>query len=122
MLFTDVSKELKLHINKEELILFPFIKQLVEADKVGEKVKFPHFGSVNNPIKMMEEEHENVGDMFKEINKLSNNYKAPEGTCNTFKALYAKLEEFEQDLHQHIHLVNNILFPKVLLLEKKINI
>ena len=121
-LFNEVAKELASHMKKEELILFPFIKKLAKADKEGVKVTIPHFGSVNNPIKMMEEEHENVGDMFKEINKLSNNYKAPEGTCNTFKALYAKLEEFEQDLHQHIHLVNNILFPKVLLLEKKINI
>jgi regulator of cell morphogenesis and NO signaling len=69
---------------------------------------------------MMEEEHENAGDIFKEIKKLSNNFTPPEGACNTFKALYAKLEEFEQDLHQHIHLENNILFPKAIILEKKV--
>ena len=118
-LFIEVAQELAAHMKKEELILFPFIKQLVKADKEGVKVNQPHFGTVNNPIAMMEEEHENAGDIFKDIKKLSNNYTPPEGACNTFKALYAKLDEFEQDLHQHIHLENNILFPKAILLEKK---
>ena len=120
-LFIDVSQELAAHMKKEELILFPFIKQLVKADREEIKVNPPHFGTVNNPIKMMEEEHENAGDIFKEIKKLSNNYTPPESACNTFKALYSKLEEFEQDLHQHIHLENNILFPKAILLEQKNN-
>lgn len=118
-LFHAVAQELAAHMKKEELILFPFIKQLVKADKEGVKVRVPHFGTVNNPIAMMEEEHENAGDILKEIKQLSNNYTPPENACNTFKALYAKLEEFEQDLHQHIHLENNILFPKAILLEKK---
>ncbi|PHR72531.1 MAG: iron-sulfur cluster repair di-iron protein [Lutibacter sp.] len=116
-LFTEVANELTAHMKKEELILFPFIKQLVKAEKEGTVAPNPHFGTVNNPIKMMEEEHENAGDIFKEIAKLSNNYTPPESACNTFRALYAKLEEFEQDLHQHIHLENNILFPKAILLE-----
>lgn len=106
-------------MKKEELILFPFIKQLVKADKEGVKANLPHFGTVNNPIAMMEDEHENAGNIFKEICKLTNNYTPPERACNTFKALYAKLEEFEQDLHQHIHLENNILFPKAIALELK---
>ena len=118
-LFHAVAQELAAHMKKEELILFPFIKQLVKSDKEGVKVRVPHFGTVNNPIAMMEEEHENAGDILKEIKQLSNNYTPPENACNTFKALYAKLEEFEQDLHQHIHLENNILFPKAILLEKK---
>jgi regulator of cell morphogenesis and NO signaling len=118
-LFNEVAQELAAHLKKEELILFPFIKQLVKADKEGVKVKTPHFGTVNNPIAMMEDEHESAGDILKEIKKLSNKYTPPEGACNTFKALYAKLDEFEQDLHQHIHLENNILFPKAIALEKK---
>ncbi|KGL63538.1 iron-sulfur cluster repair di-iron protein [Polaribacter sp. Hel1_85] len=118
-LFIGVAQELAAHMKKEELILFPFIKQLVKADKEGIKANQPHFGTVNNPIAMMEDEHENAGDIMKEIKKLSNNFTPPEGACNTFKALYAKLEEFEQDLHQHIHLENNILFPKAILLEQK---
>ncbi len=118
-LFTDVANELTTHMKKEELILFPFIKKLANAEKEGTTLETPHFGTVNNPIKMMEDEHENAGNLFKEIAKLSNNYTPPEGACNTFKALYAKLEEFEQDLHQHIHLENNILFPKAIQLELK---
>ncbi|MDX6747269.1 iron-sulfur cluster repair di-iron protein [Polaribacter sp. PL03] len=118
-LFTEVANELAAHLKKEENVLFPFIKQLVKAEREGVKVNQPHFGTVNNPIAMMEEEHENAGDILKEIKKLSNNYTPPEGACNTFKALYAKLDEFEQDLHQHIHLENNILFPKAIILEQK---
>ena len=120
-LFSEVAQELASHMKKEELILFPFVKQLVKAEKEGVKLSQPHFGTVNNPIAMMENEHENAGDIFKEINRLTNNYTPPEGACNTFRALYAKLDEFEQDLHQHIHLENNILFPKAILLEKNNN-
>jgi len=119
-LFTEVANELTTHMKKEELILFPFIKKLVQAKKEGTTVPTPHFGTVNNPIAMMEDEHENAGAIFKKIAELSNNYTPPESACNTFKALYAKLQEFEQDLHQHIHLENNILFPKALQLETAI--
>ena len=119
-LIIDVAKELAVHMKKEELILFPFIKQLYIADKKKSKPDLPLFGSVNNPIEMMQNEHENAGDIFKLIAKLSNNYTPPEEACNTFKALYAKLDEFEQDLHLHIHLENNILFPKTIQLEQKL--
>jgi len=117
-LFQEVAGELTAHMKKEELILFPFIKQLVKAEKEGSVLPQPPFGTVNNPIQMMEQEHENVGDIFKTIAKLSNNYTPPEEACNTFRALYGALEEFEKDLHQHIHLENNILFPKAIALEK----
>ena len=119
-LFHEVAQELLAHMNKEELILFPYIKQLVKAKKEGSTLSRPHFGTVNNPIQMMEYEHENAGDIFKSIAKLSNDYTPPDEACNTFRALYAKLEEFEQDLHKHIHLENNILHPKAITLEKKI--
>ncbi|WP_299121111.1 iron-sulfur cluster repair di-iron protein [uncultured Tenacibaculum sp.] len=119
-LFHEVANELISHMQKEEQILFPFINQLVDAKKKKEVYKRPPFGTVNNPIKMMEHEHENAGGVLKEIARLTNNYTPPEGACNTFKALYAKLEEFEQDLHQHIHLENNILHPKAIKLEKEL--
>ena len=119
-LIKDVVSELASHMKKEELILFPYIKQLVEAELAGIQAPLPQFGSVNNPIKMMEIEHENAGDVFKTIAKLSNNYTPPEEACNTFRAFYAMLDEFEQDLHQHIHLENNILHPKAKALEIKI--
>ena len=119
-LFHEVANELTSHLQKEEQILFPFIKQLVEAYKTKSKNISAPFGSVNNPIRMMEHEHENAGDVFKEIAELTNNYTLPKEACNTFKALYAKLEEFEQDLHKHIHLENNILHPKAIALEKSL--
>ena len=119
-LFALVTTEMGGHQRKEELILFPYIKKLVQAEREGTPAPDAHFGSVDNPIKMMEAEHEEVGDLLKKIAKLSNNYTPPEGACNTYRAFYAKLDEFEQDLHHHIHLENNILFPKVLKLEKEL--
>ena len=120
-LFHEVANELIAHLQKEEQILFPYIKQLVQAKKEGTNRVTPPFGTVNNPIKMMEYEHDSAGNIFKQITKLSNNYTPPEGACNTFRALYAKLDEFEQDLHTHIHLENNILHPKAILLEKSLS-
>jgi regulator of cell morphogenesis and NO signaling len=76
------------------------------------------YDNMMDHIQMMETEHESAGDIFKVIAQITNNYNPPEGACNTFKALYAKLDEFEQDLHQHIHLENNILHPKAIQLEK----
>lgn len=119
-LFHEKANELLAHMQKEEQILFPFIGQLVDIKKGKTTFNKPSFGSVINPINMMEHEHESAGDIFKEIAKLTNNYTPPVEACNTFKALYAKLEEFEQDLHKHIHLENNILHPKAIKLEKEL--
>lgn len=116
-LFHAIANELKMHMHKEEMILFPFIKQLAEAKKNKSTLHPPAFGTIRNPINMMEAEHDDAGDMIKQIAKLSNNFTEPEGACNTFRALYAKLEEFQNDLFQHIHLENNILFPKAIALE-----
>jgi len=116
-LFQSAAEELTAHMQKEEGILFPFIKRMVAAHKEGLAMPNPPFGKVQNPIRMMEMEHENVGDVFKKIAEWSNHYQPPEGACNTFRVLYAKLKEFEEDLHQHIHLENNILFPKAIGLE-----
>jgi len=119
-LFHQVANELLSHMKKEEQVLFPFIKQLTESQKLGVPYNKPPFGTVNNPINMMEHEHESAGDVFKEISRLTNNYTPPKEACNTFKALYAKLDEFEQDLHKHIHLENNILHPKAIAIEKEL--
>lgn len=116
-LFTAVANELAPHMKKEELVLFPYIKKLVKAKDENTVPGEPHFGNIENPIRMMEVEHETAGDLLKEIAKISNNYTVPEWGCNTFRALYAKLDEFEQDLHIHVHLENNILFPKATNLE-----
>lgn len=119
-LYSLVKSDLLMHMQKEEQILFPYIKQMIKARKENMPLPHAHFGSITNPINMMEEEHENAGDVFKEIANLTLNYTPPEWACNTFKALYAKLDEFEQDLHIHVHLENNILFPKAVELEKKL--
>lgn len=111
-LIHQVSDELTAHMKKEELILFPFIKKLVYGQRNQIKARASHFDTVDDSIKIMEEDHDNAGDIFKRISELTNKYKTPEGAFNTFKALYSKLEEFEDDLHQHVHLENNILFPK----------
>lgn len=120
-LVREVAQELAAHMKKEEIMLFPYIKRLI-AEKNGATFQGnPPFESVESPIKMMEAEHESAGDIFKKIFELTNNYTPPQGACNTFKALYNKLDEFEQDLHQHVHLENNILFPKAILLEKELS-
>jgi len=119
-LVKQVVQAMAAHQEKEELILFPFIKKLVTAERENSEIPAIHFGTVENPIKMMEEEHEEAGEIMQKIAQLSNNYTPPQGACNTYRAFYAKLDEFEQDLHQHIHLENNILFPKALALEKKL--
>jgi regulator of cell morphogenesis and NO signaling len=119
-LFTEVANELASHMKKEELILFPYIKKLIRIKKEGGYYAQPFFGTVNNPIQMMEAEHETAGDIFKKIARLTNNYSPPKEACNTFRALYSKLDEFEQDLHRHIHLENNILHPKAIQLEQEI--
>jgi regulator of cell morphogenesis and NO signaling len=117
-LFHEVAQELDLHMRKEEQVLFPYVKTLVIAkDNQQAKPEVP-FGTVQNPIRMMEMEHENAGDIFKEIARLSNNYTPPEDACQTYQVLFSKLKEFEEDLHRHIHLENNILFPKAIALEE----
>jgi regulator of cell morphogenesis and NO signaling len=119
-LFKIVAAELASHMQKEEMILFPYIKNINAAKKSGVGIDTPHFATVENPIRMMEAEHEAVGDIFKNIRKLSNDYTPPEWACNTYRALYAKLEEFETDLHVHIHLENNILHPQAVKIESEL--
>ena len=117
-LFQEVNQELSLHMHKEEQVLFPYVKNLVSAQNNQLEKPEVAFGKVQNPIKMMELEHENAGDLFKEIARLSNNYTPPADACQTYQVLYTKLKEFEEDLHQHIHLENNILFPKAIELDE----
>ncbi|MDX5347457.1 MAG: iron-sulfur cluster repair di-iron protein [Hymenobacteraceae bacterium] len=118
--FAAVAAELNAHMPKEERILFPYIKQLAEAKKKGEKISRPAFGTIQNPINMMEMEHEAAGNAMEAIRQLTNNYTLPADACATYRVAFSKLQEFEDDLHQHIHLENNILFPKAVELEKEL--
>jgi regulator of cell morphogenesis and NO signaling len=107
-------------MQKEEIILFPFVERLVQLKKENKTIAGSGIGSVSHPIAEMEKEHENEGARFEEISRLTNNYSVPADGCNTFRAAYETLQAFEKDLHRHIHLENNILFPKAALLEKEI--
>lgn len=118
-LFTASAGELAQHLKKEELILFPFIKKMVKAELSHTAIESPGFGTVKNPIAMMMQEHDNEGVRFRKIAEISNNYAPPADACNTYRVAFAMLEEFEQDLHKHIHLENNILFPAGEKLERK---
>lgn len=118
-LWNELSAELAVHMKKEELMLFPYIKQL-GAYKDTDNLPSAPFGSVANPIRVMLHEHDTAGDLMKEIARLSNGYTPPEYACNTYRVLYAKLKEFEADLYKHVHLENNILFPRAAALEEKL--
>lgn len=120
-LFNETAQDMAQHMKKEELILFPFIHKLMKASIDGTKVETPHFGSVENPVNMMMEDHDAEGVRFRKIAKLSDNYNPPADACNTYRVTYAMLKEFEDDLHKHIHLENNILFPAAIKLEQRLN-
>jgi len=115
--FANLSAELTQHLGKEELVLFPYIVQF-ERSLAGQGER-PHgcFGTVTNPIAMMTQEHDAAGAILADIRKLSGNFTLPKDACPTYHAFYDGLKEFEQDLHQHIHLENNILFPRAIEME-----
>jgi len=115
--FTLLHGEMINHLDKEEGLLFPYIKQLVEAEKKGRSPEKPEFGEAANPVAMMEHEHDEAGAVIKKIRELSDDFTPPEDACTTYRLLFENLEAFEKDLHKHVHLENNILFPKALQLE-----
>ncbi|MBK9282962.1 MAG: iron-sulfur cluster repair di-iron protein [Sphingobacteriaceae bacterium] len=118
--FMEIMHELNSHMMKEENILFPYIKSLAISKRQKLEVTVPGFGSVQNPINMMEHEHDSAGRLMEKIKELSNNFTPPSTACNTYRVSFAKLQEYQDDLHQHIHLENNILFPKAIALEKEL--
>ena len=118
-LFTASAGELASHMKKEELILFPFVKRMVDAKLENSGIQSPQFGTVENPITAMMQEHDNEGERFRQIAEITNNYTSPADGCNTYQVTFAMLKEFEQDLHLHIHLENNILFPGAIKLEQQ---
>jgi len=119
-MFFESAEELKSHMAREEGVLFPFINVLTLAVKDNVAIEKPHFATVNNPIARMMEEHSNEGERFETIQELSNDFNPPESACNTYRFVYSKLQEFQKDLHEHIHKENNILFPRAAELEKKV--
>jgi regulator of cell morphogenesis and NO signaling len=120
-LFTESVLDLSATMRKEEQILFPFIKKIKEAQTKGLFLEIAHFGTLENQIILNKEEHDTVGNRFKKIAVLTKKYTPPAETCNTYKVTFAMLKEFHRDLHKHIHLENNILFPKAVALEKSLD-
>ena len=116
--FAALRQELSMHMMKEEMMLFPYIVRMEEAVLADEPVLPPPFGTVRNPVAMMMREHDGAGEDLREIRAASNGYTAPADGCITYQTLYRALAEFEADLHQHIHLENNILFPRALTMEQ----
>lgn len=116
-LFSGMSKELLMHLVKEEQTLFPYIIRMEEA--VTRCIPFPRppFGTVQNPVQMMVLEHDNAGAVLHEMRQLSGDYRIPPDACNSYQALYEGLKSFESDMHQHIHLENNLLFPRAIEME-----
>ncbi len=119
--FLAAAEALTLHMRKEELILFPYINAMEDAQRNKFLLSVPHFGHINNPIHMMEEEHDTEGERFRTIARLSSNYTPPSDGCQTYRVAFAMLKEFEEDLHTHIHLENNILFPTAISLYTALN-
>jgi regulator of cell morphogenesis and NO signaling len=115
-LVQEVCDEMSEHMIKEEVVLFPYVKHLA---KTQGKVKFDSLETVQEPIDIAVTEHEVVGGNMEQIRQLTHNYELPEDACASYSYLFKTLNEFEDDLHTHVHLENNILFPKALTLEKK---
>ncbi|HEX4947497.1 MAG TPA: iron-sulfur cluster repair di-iron protein [Blastocatellia bacterium] len=118
--FLALKQELEPHLFKEEQVLFPYVTKLEAALTKDGNIPFSCFGTVQNPVRMMMLEHEAAGDLLKEMRNITNNYALPAGVCISYETLYQALAEFEADLHQHIHLENNVLFPNALAAERGI--
>jgi regulator of cell morphogenesis and NO signaling len=115
--FCDLGQELMTHLMKEENILFPYIERMEESVIGREPILPPPFGTVQNPVRMMEHDHDNAGVALRVLRETSRNFTPPPDACTSFRALYTALENFEKDLHQHIHLENNIVFPRAIEME-----
>ena len=118
-LFSVLAEELSVHLMKEEQVLFPYVVRMEESRLAGEPAPPAMFGTVVNPIRMMMQEHDGAGDALRSLRSVTNDYTVPEDACITYRTLYDALQGFESDLHQHIHLENNILFPRAVAMEAK---
>jgi regulator of cell morphogenesis and NO signaling len=120
-LFKHLCADLRPHMFKEEQVLFPYLLAMTKAKENNQPGPFAPFGTVNNPVRMMMSEHDTAGQILRELRAITSDYQVPADGCISYRTLYQALEEFEKDLHQHIHLENNILFPKALELENALN-
>lgn len=117
-LFTGLARELVHHMEKEERILFPYIRALIAARAANAPLPPTPFGTIQNPVRMMEAEHQQAGQDLWLLRGLTNGFQPPADACATWRACYAELAAFERDLHEHVHLENNLLFPAAARLEE----
>lgn len=117
-LVQSVDSEMSVHMLKEEQVLFPRLRVVEDAARAGKQPPPAFFGALINPIRHMMSDHDDTGRMIGSIRSLTGDYQIPEDACGSFRALYQGVEALEKDLHQHIHLENNILFPRALEFEK----
>lgn len=113
-LFERLGNDLLVHMLKEEQVLFPYIAGVEHARASGQEPSRPFFGHVSFPVEAMVNDHEEAGEILRRLRALSSNYTPPMGACPSYQGLYHGLLEFERDMHQHVHLENNILFPRAL--------
>jgi len=116
-IFAALSEELRVHLMKEEQVLFPHVYRMEESSLAGEAAPPAVFGTVLNPVRMMMQEHDGAGEALRSLRSVTHEYTLPADACISFRTLYQALQAFEADLHQHIHLENNILFPHAIAME-----
>ncbi len=119
-IFAAMSADMASHMVKEEHILFPFIGAIATAYQTGQPLPTAPFGSIQNPIRMMECDHEGTGAELERMRALTENYAPPADACTTFRMCYEELARFEADMHRHVHLENHVLFPRAVRMEASV--
>jgi regulator of cell morphogenesis and NO signaling len=120
-IFEGLSQEMRMHMMKEEQLLFPYIAEIEEAARMKRRPPSPMFGTVQNPVAAMIVDHEAAGQQLEKMREITGDYSAPPDACTSYRLLFQGLPAFEADLHQHIHLENNILFPRSIDLESELS-
>lgn len=119
-LFGELRDDLEPHMFKEERVLFPYVAQLGAAEQGQPAPGRPMFGTVANPVRMMDHEHQRLGDLLAELRMLTSAYAVPEGACGSYRGMLALFQALDADLVRHVHLESNVLFPRALALEQRL--
>jgi regulator of cell morphogenesis and NO signaling len=113
----ELTQDLLPHMLKEEQVLFPYVGQLERSASTGEPAPTPFFGTVKNPVRMMMLEHDRVGELLARLREVTDAFTPPDSACFSYRELYRRLSEFESRTHEHVHIENNLYFPRAVALE-----